>query len=153
MKNDGDGPRLSQSGVVPSAGDPRMGGMDAIHLQGMTFYGHHGVRAEERTLGQRFTLDVRLELDLGPAGRSDNVDETVNYAHVWRAVRDVVEGPPVDLIERLGERVAAALLEQFLPVRRVRVRVEKPWAPIAGAHLTTVAVELTRGRPDDRSVD
>ena len=120
--------------------------MDAIQLTGMTFYGYHGVRPEERTLGQRFTVDVRLELDLEPAGRGDDLERTVNYAHVWRAVHEVVEGSPCNLIESLGERVASTILTRFRPVDSVWVRVEKPAAPIAGASTGTVAVELTRSR-------
>ena len=122
--------------------------MDAIRLIGMRFYGYHGVRPEERALGQRFVVDVRLELDLRSAGRSDDLGETVNYALVWRVVQGVVEGPPVRLIERLAEQVADRLLAEFAPVRGVRVRVRKPWAPIAGAQLATVAVELSRARQD-----
>ena len=120
--------------------------MDAIRLSGMSFYGYHGVQPEERRLGQRFIVDLGLELDLRPAGHSDDVDETVNYADVWRAVRAVVEGPPVRLIERLGELLAARVLADFPPVRAVHVRVEKPWVPIAGAQLASVAVEICRGR-------
>ena len=120
--------------------------MDAIRLSGMSFYGYHGVQPEERRLGQRFIVDLGLELDLRPAGHSDDVDETVNYADVWRAVRAVVEGPPVRLIERLGELLAARVLADFPPVRAVHVRVEKPWAPIAGAQLASVAVEICRDR-------
>ncbi len=120
--------------------------MDAIRLTGMSFYGYHGVEPEERRLGQRFIVDLGLELDLRPAGQSDELDETVNYADVWRAARAVVEGPSVRLIERLGELLAARLLADFPPVRAVHVRVEKPWAPIAGAQLASVAVEICRGR-------
>ena len=120
--------------------------MDAIQLTGMTFYGYHGVRPEERTLGQRFTVDVRLELDLQPAGRGDDLERTVNYAQVWRAVHEVVEGSPCNLIESLGERVASTILTRFNPVESVWVRVEKPGAPIGGAATGTVAVEMTRRR-------
>ena len=120
--------------------------MDAIQLVGMTFYGYHGVRPEERTLGQRFTVDVCLELDLGPAGRQDDLTRTVDYGLVWQAVRRIVEGPPRKLIESVGEQVAAGLLAEFEPVRTVRVRIEKPWAPIAGSHVASVAVELSRSR-------
>lgn len=120
--------------------------MDAIELIGMSFYGYHGVRAEERTLGQRFVVDVRLELDLAPAGRSDDLERTVNYAQVWQAVREVVEGRPFNLIESVGEQLAANLLGRFEVVEAVRVRVAKPTAPIKGAQVGDVTVELTRTR-------
>lgn len=120
--------------------------MDAIDLAGMSFYGYHGVHREERTLGQRFTVDIRLELDLSPAGRGDDLARTVDYGLAWKAVRDVVEGQPRQLIESVGEGIAVALLERFGAVQTVWVRVAKPWASIAGASSGTVAIELIRGR-------
>ena len=47
--------------------------MDKIKLQEMAFYGHHGVDSEENTLGQRFFIDVEMDLDLSGAGESDKI--------------------------------------------------------------------------------
>ena len=122
--------------------------VDAICLSGLSFYAYHGVAVEERSLGQRFVVDVRLELDLGPAGRSDNLELTVDYAELWQAVSAAVQGPPLKLLESVGERVAATILDRFERVGRVWVRLSKPGAPIAGASTGAVAVELTRERRD-----
>ena len=123
---------------------------DAIVLRGLTFYAHHGALAEERSLGQRFVVDARLELDLAPAGRSDNLARTVNYADVWLAIREAVEGPPLNLVEALAERVAGVILGQFESVDAVWVRIFKPAAPIVGAVVGDVSVEIRRVRgPDD----
>ena len=124
--------------------------MDAIHLWGLSFYAYHGVAAEERALGQRFVVDLRLDLDLGPAARSDDFGLTVDYAEVWGVVSAAVEGPPLKLIESVGERVADALLERFSRIQSVWVRLSKPGAPIAGASTGSVAVELTRARASVR---
>jgi len=121
--------------------------VDVIQLAGMSFYGYHGVRHEERSLGQRFTVDLQLELDLTTAARDDDLATSVDYAEVWHCVQGVVEGPPARLIETVGARIVEALLDRFQRVERVSVRIAKPWAPIAGAHLSTVAVELSRTRP------
>ena len=123
---------------------------DAIVLRGLTFYAHHGALAEERSLGQRFVVDARLEFDLGPAGRSDDLTRTVNYADAWAVIRDAVEGPPLNLVEAVAERVATALLARFAPVEAVGVRIFKPSAPIAGAVVGDVAVEIIRRRHSNR---
>jgi dihydroneopterin aldolase len=120
--------------------------MDAILLRGLTFYGYHGARAEERALGQRFVVDLRLELDLRTAGVSDDLADTVDYSRVHRAVADVLEGEPRNLIESVAERIAAVLLDRFPPIRLVHVTVWKPGAPLAGATAGSVAVELSRAR-------
>ncbi len=118
--------------------------MDKIILQGMEFYGYHGVMPEERTLGQRFIVDLELELDLGPAGESDDLELTINYARVFELVESVVKGAPRRLIESVAEDIASAVLEQF-PVAASTVRVKKPQAPAPG-HFAWMAVEIRRTR-------
>jgi len=120
-------------------------GTDAIRLRGMRFYGYHGALPAERELGQRFEVDVELTLDLRPAGQSDDLARTVNYAAVYDDVRQMVEGPPCRLIEALAERIAARVLADYPPVLAVGVRVRKPAAPVAGI-LETVEVEIERSR-------
>lgn len=118
---------------------------DRIILEGMVFYGYHGVNPEERELGQRFIVDLELEKDLSAAGLSDDLTQTVNYASAYKLAREVVEGQPCNLIETVAERLATALLSR-LPIDGVRVRVRKPWAPVKGSVLDSVAVEIVRKR-------
>ena len=119
---------------------------DRILLGDLAFYGYHGVKPEEKTLGQRFLVDLSLSLDLGPAGRSDDLALTIDYGEAYRLVRDVVEGASRDTIEAVAEAVAAALLARYQRLEEVTVRVKKPGAPTAGAHFGLVAVEITRRR-------
>lgn len=116
--------------------------MDKIILEGMEFYGYHGTTPEERSLGQRFVLDVELFLDLQNAGISDDLSQTVNYASVFETVQALVCGRPFKLIETLAESIARTLLEQF-SISETMVRVKKPQAPVSG-RFTWLAVEITR---------
>ena len=110
-------------------------------MEGMAFFGRHGVFPAERELGARFTVDAILEGDLRAAGRSDRLEQTIDYARAYDLVRDVVEGEPRHLLEAVAERVAERLLE--LPrVERVTVRVHKK-PPLPG-EFRSVSVELTR---------
>ena len=110
----------------------------------MLFYGYHGNSQEEATLGQRFVVDVELELDVRPAGESDRLGETVNYSHVYRAVKGVMEGARLHLLEAVAENVAGTLLDRFA-ISGVMVRVKKPSVPLPGP-LDYAAVEIYRGR-------
>lgn len=118
---------------------------DRILLTGLTFYGYHGVHPEERRLGQRFVVDLVLTLDLEPAAASDDLARTVNYSQVYKLVREVVEGPPFNLIEAVAERIAQTILSQT-SVSSVVVRVAKPWAPVQGMVAGEISVEINRSR-------
>ncbi len=118
---------------------------DRIQLDGMQFYAYHGLFPEENRLGQLFTVDVELFLSLSMAGKSDDVQETVDYARVMQTVRGIMEGEPRRLVERLAEEIAQKTLADFPLVQGVRVRVAKPHPPIPG-HYRQVAVEICRCR-------
>jgi dihydroneopterin aldolase len=113
----------------------------------MRFYAYHGFNPEERALGQRFTVDVALAVDLRVSGESDDLADTVSYSAVYKLVRRMVEGEPRHLIEAVAESVAAAILATFPAVARVTVTVRKPEAPLRGAMLDAAGVRLTRWRP------
>ncbi len=120
--------------------------VDRIILTGMQFYGFHGVNPEERRLGQPFIVDLTAELDLGQAGASDNLTDTVSYTDLYRAARDVMEGEPYNLLEAAARNIADVVLCRQAMVSAVRVRVSKPRPPIRGSVIGAAAVELYRKR-------
>lgn len=118
--------------------------MDYIDVDGMEFFGYHGVMAEENRLGQRFIVDVAMGLDLQKAGTSDDLEQTVNYAVIYEKIKKIVEGKPFKLIEALAEAIAASVLSESL-VQSVEVTVHKPAAPVAGI-FKDVSVTVRRSR-------
>lgn len=119
--------------------------MDRIALTGLEFYGYHGCFPEEREKGQRFCVDAELFLDLRQAGKSDGLDDTVNYAEVFEEIRQVVEGPPKQLIEAVAEAVTERILNNYQMVGRIVLTVHKPEAPIPGKFMdVAVTIERTR---------
>jgi dihydroneopterin aldolase len=118
---------------------------DWIILEGMRFYGFHGVNPEERVLGQEYLVDLAVEMDLGRAGRSDRLEDTISYTHIYRAVKEVMEGEPRNLLEAAAQSIADRVLSDF-PVDSVAVRVKKPHPPIRGSVIENATVEIFRRR-------
>lgn len=145
-------PRIRRCGAYPRGRDlPRAWpfpycsrvATDWIWLEGMVFYAYHGVDEAEKRLGQRFVVDLGVSLDLRPAGTTDDLSHTVNYARLYRLCQAVVEGPSVNLLETLAERIATEVLNA-VEVDAVRVRVHKPEVPIRGSILRAARVEIER---------
>ena len=120
---------------------------DRIVLEGMRFYGFHGVNPEERVLGQEYLVDLTVEMDLGSAGKSDRLEDTISYTHIYRAVREVMEGDSRNLLEAAAQSIADRVLTDF-PVDSVSVRVRKPHPPIRGSIIEYATVEIFRRRTD-----
>lgn len=117
---------------------------DRIVIEGIGVWAHHGVLPHERDLGQRFLIDVALDLDLAPAGASDDLADTVDYGALSQAIHDRVAGERHDLLERVAERVAELVLED-VRVAAVDVAVRKPSAPLTVA-AREIRVEVRRTR-------
>jgi len=91
-----------------------------IELVGLVVFGHHGYLEEERRLGQRFLVDLWVEVEES-ATASDRIDETVDYRRLAGLVREVFSGPERLLLEGLAGAIADGILSRFAAVERVRV--------------------------------
>ena len=119
--------------------------MDRIQLTGIEAFGHHGVLAHERELGQRFVVDLTLELDLTVAAASDRLADTVDYGLLCTDVAAILRGEPADLIEVVAGRIADHALLSNERIQAVEVTVHKPGAPVPTL-VGDVAVTLRRSR-------
>lgn len=120
--------------------------MDRIILRNVQFYAYHGANPEERAQGQPFAVDITAHLDLSVAGASDRIADTVNYSHLFRIAKEIVEGPPRNLLESLAEAVAAGILATHAQIQSVDVRMVKVRPPIREAKVGDAAVEIHRER-------
>ncbi|WP_425060841.1 Dihydroneopterin aldolase [Sporomusa carbonis] len=118
---------------------------DRVSLKNMVFYGFHGVYEFEQELGQRFYVDVDMKADLSQAGKSDRLEETIDYVSIYNHTKDILENQRFQLLEALSYHVAEEVLRLFPKVEEVTVRVRKPSVPIAAA-LDYVEVEAVRRR-------
>ena len=116
--------------------------MDVIHIRKLEIFANHGVIPEENTLGQKFIISADLYKDLRTAGKTDDLKETIHYGRAAVLIKQISEKSVFNLLEKLAEEIADALLKEF-PIEKVRVSIEKPWAPVR-LPLETVAVEIER---------
>ena len=104
-------------------------GRDRIELRGLRVVGTHGVLPEEQSRAQPFEVDLDLEADLGPAGRSDRLADTVDYGALAEQVAAVVSGERHALLERLAARIADTVLDDRR-VTSVTVTLRKLRPPV-----------------------
>lgn len=119
--------------------------MDKIIVKDLKLFCYHGVNLEEKIDGQNFVFDIEAGVDLSAPCLTDNVDDTVSYAKIIKAVRQVAQSEKNDLLERVAQRVADALFEEFDKIQTLKVLLKKPEAPIK-ADFSYVAVEIERTR-------
>ena len=111
-----------------------------IFLNGLRFHAFHGVMPQERLTGNDYRVDLKIDFPLEKAVGSDDVNDTLNYATVYAAVKEEMDVPS-QLIERVAYRIADRLFRTFKAINEVEIKVEKCNPPM-GADCEGAGVEL-----------
>ncbi|XP_013708071.2 dihydroneopterin aldolase 1 isoform X1 [Brassica napus] len=135
-------PRVLGTGT--SENDMIRSGGDKLVLKALKFYGYHGAIPEENTLGQTFLVDIDAWVSLKKAGLSDNLDDTISYVDIFSIAKETVEGPPLNLLEAVAERIASRTLEKFPQVTAVQVKLCKPNVALIKNTIDYLGVEIFR---------
>ena len=118
---------------------------DSINIKNLEIFAKHGALPEENVLGQKFVVSLSLSLNLREAGKTDELDKTLDYSKLCREIKAYVEDNTKKLIEAVAEGLAEKLLIEYPAIDELWIELKKPWAPIA-MHLETVSVEIKRKR-------
>jgi len=116
--------------------------MDQIIIRDLIARGILGINNWEREKPQDILINIILFADLSEAGRSDSLEDSVNYSLVTKKVQLHAETSGRFTVEALAADLAHICLEDP-KVQKVRVRVEKPGAV---RFTRAVGVEIERQR-------
>lgn len=116
--------------------------VDKIHITDLLVRCIIGVNDDERREKQDVIINLVLFADLRPSGRSDRLEDSVDYRAIKKDVLALAESSSFALVEALAEHIAERCL-QHPRVQAVQVTVEKPSAL---RFARSVGVEITRER-------
>lgn len=111
-----------------------------IEINRLLLHGFHGVMAQERRVGNRFELTMRLHYPVDEAVSADDLEGTLNYAEVIDIARDVL-GEPSMLLEHAAGRLREALLTRFPLIEGGEITLLK-LTPPCGVEVASVGVTL-----------
>lgn len=104
--------------------------MDQLIIKDLELFAYHGVNPEEKSMGQKFIVEIKISMDLSEAGESDVLDTSINYAQLCHELQDVFTQRKHDLIERAASVLCDHILVNYKQVTEVDLTLKKPWAPI-----------------------
>jgi dihydroneopterin aldolase len=117
---------------------------DVIELRGLRALGICGALPEEQVRPQPLEVDLDVVADLSLAGRTDELDDTLDYGTLAVEVERVLTNERFALLERLAQRLCdVVLVDERVQAVTVVVRKLRPPVP---QHLDTSGVRLTRTR-------
>ena len=102
-----------------------------IIISGMEFYALHGCFAEEKIIGTRFRVDLKLTTSTLEAAQNDDLSKTVNYQSVYKQIK-VIMNEPVNIIETISFKILQMIQFKFTSVELAEVLVYKLNTSIGG---------------------
>ena len=116
--------------------------MDSIRIKNLKIKARHGVYEFERKKDGTFELDIEIYVPLEKSGKSDKLEDTIDYDNIVSIATKAFVEKDYDLVEAAAGSVCLKLLDA-LNIAKVILRVRKPHAPI-NADFDTIEVELIR---------
>lgn len=114
--------------------------LDTLFINDLTIPCIIGVYENERQEKQNVIINLALSLDTKKAGKTDDVNDTVNYHDLALQVAEMVSNSHFFLLEKLAQAIADVCF-RYKKVEQVTVRIEKPKAVKTAK---SSAIEITR---------
>jgi len=113
-----------------------------IEIEGMEFYAYHGHYEEERVVGNRFLLDLKIETDCELAANSDQIKDALNYQTAYKIVKAQMKEKS-HLLENIAKRILDALFINMKGINKATLKVRKMNPPMGG-QINCVSVTMSR---------
>jgi dihydroneopterin aldolase len=114
-----------------------------ISLNKLLFVGYHGLYPEEKKLGNNYSVEI--DIDFTPKqGVIDQLDQTIDYVHVYAIVKKWME-IPTPLLETLVGKIADDILSSQALANKVFVKITKLHLPISSFE-GNVSVKIEKSR-------
>ncbi len=117
--------------------------MDAIIIEGLKVDTVIGCFNWERQIIQPLMLDLTIHNDLAQAAKSDELDDTLNYAQICELAAQVIQAAQPKLIEHAAQLVLESLFTTFPSIESISITIRKP-AIIAQANAVGIRLERNR---------
>lgn len=118
-----------------------------ISIRKATFYGYHGVRSEEQSVGGKFEADVDIYTDFTEAAEKDSLSKTIDYHQVYSFMYHLALEQKYYLIEALATKIADEMLKKFERISKIVVKIRKNNPPLGGV-VDCVEVEVIKERKE-----
>jgi len=101
--------------------------MDKIFITGLSVETIIGIYDWERTTPQKVVVDLEMATDIRHAATTENIESTLNYKEISKAIEQFLVNSSYQLIESLAEDLAHLVISEF-GVGWLRLVVHKPGA-------------------------
>jgi len=105
--------------------------MGIIRVKNIACYSHHGCLEEEAIIGQKYLVDVEVQIDFSEAAKTDDLTKTIDYCDINRIVEQEM-AIRSKLIEHVGQRILNRFKAELNQLETAEIEIKKINPPING---------------------
>ena len=113
--------------------------MGFIALKGVEAFGKIGVSPEERLVGRKFLIDIKVKCSLKKVGKSDNINDVLSYEILAQAIHNQLKSE-FKLMEAAGRAIAAEILSKAPEIEEMKIRFHK-LSPLMKGNIQASVIE------------
>jgi len=105
--------------------------MGIITLSGMEFFSHHGYYDDEITRGNKFVVDLNIDIDTSKPAASDDLEVALNYESVYELIKAEMSQRS-NLLEHAAQRMVDKIKQDFPEINSLELTIAKFNPPLKG---------------------
>ena len=101
--------------------------MDKVFIKDLEVETIIGIFGWEREVKQKVRISMEMSFDISKAGKSDEINDALDYKKIGKSVVNLVSKSSFFLVEKMAEEIAKLILKNK-SISKVFVSVSKPGA-------------------------
>lgn len=123
--------------------------MEYLEIKGMKFHSYIGHFDEEKEIGNKFDVSIRLRIDYLKAAETDKLKNAVDYVSVYNLIKAEMK-KKCNLVENVAFRIKAVIFENFPQVQSIYLKIAK-LSPKIGGIVDEMSIIIDEDRLNKKS--
>lgn len=123
--------------------------MEYLEIKGMKFHSYIGHFDEEKEIGNKFDVSIRLGIDYLKAAETDKLKNAVDYVSVYNLIKAEMK-KKCNLVENVAFRIKAVIFENFPQVQSIYLKIAK-LSPKIGGIVDEMSIIIDEDRLNKKS--
>jgi len=103
-----------------------------IRVEGVKIYAFHGVHPLENKIGQWYTVDLAIDVNVAKAIENDDLEGTIDYEQLVKIIYQEMEIPS-KLVENVVGRIVTEIKSRFPNYLKGIITITKHYPPIVNS--------------------
>ncbi len=105
--------------------------MEYLEITGMKFHSFIGHFDEEKQIGNKFNVDIKIKTNCKRSGKTDKLEDALDYVEIYKVIKTEMQ-KKCNLVENVSVRIKSSIFKKFPQVQGLVLKISKLSPKIGG---------------------